>query len=79
MPYRHLIHGLSLSNVGLNRKVLADLAVSEPLSFRSVVEVAKSSKVQHGSWPPASKPTITFSHFLTGEARHGPKKLREGK
>ena len=59
MAYRHFIHGLSLANVSLNRKVLADLAVSEPLSFKSVVEVAKQSKTRHGSWPLKEKKKIT--------------------
>jgi large subunit ribosomal protein L20 len=75
MAYRHLIHGLSLAKVSLNRKVMADLAVSEPLSFKSVVEVAKQAKTKHGSWPLKEKKAITFSHFLTGVDRHGPKKL----
>jgi large subunit ribosomal protein L20 len=43
VKYSRLINGLSRSNMRLNRKVLADLAVTEPLSFRSVVEVVKTS------------------------------------
>jgi hypothetical protein len=54
---------------------MADLAVSEPLSFKAVVEVAKQAKTKHGSWPLKEKKAITFSHFLTGVDRHGPKKL----
>jgi large subunit ribosomal protein L20 len=41
MKYNHFINRLHLGNVQLNRKVLADIAVTEPLSFKSVVEVAK--------------------------------------
>ena len=41
LPYSALIHSLSRSNITLNRKVLSDLAVTEPLSFRSVIEIAK--------------------------------------
>jgi ribosomal protein L20 len=37
------MHGLQRSNVSLNRKVLADLAVTEPLSFLSVLEVVKQA------------------------------------
>ncbi|KAJ1422370.1 50S ribosomal protein L20P [Ochromonadaceae sp. CCMP2298] len=44
LPYSVLMHRLEKSDVGLNRKVLADLAVTEPLSFKSVVEVAKLYK-----------------------------------
>lgn len=46
LPYRFLIHFLNKSNVQLNRKVLADLANSEPLSFKSVIELAKSTGSQ---------------------------------
>mmetsp|Transcript_14813 Transcript_14813/g.22305 ORF Transcript_14813/g.22305 Transcript_14813/m.22305 type:complete len:142 (+) Transcript_14813:164-589(+) len=42
MPYNMFINGMLKSDIRLNRKVLADLAVSEPLSFRSVVEVVKN-------------------------------------
>ena len=41
MPYNILINSLMKSEIGLNRNVLAELAVNEPLSFKSVVEVAK--------------------------------------
>ncbi len=44
LPYSNLISGLGQSKIQLDRKVLADLAVSEPLSFKSVVAVAKSAK-----------------------------------
>mmetsp|Transcript_893 Transcript_893/g.2518 ORF Transcript_893/g.2518 Transcript_893/m.2518 type:complete len:187 (+) Transcript_893:33-593(+) len=39
VPYNRLIAGLNNSNVELNRNVLANLAVTEPLSFKSVVDV----------------------------------------
>jgi len=42
VAYNSLIFGMSKTNIKLNRKVLADIAISEPLSFRSVVEVVKS-------------------------------------
>ena len=45
MPYSTFIHCLNRSNILLNRKVLSDLAVSEPLSFKSVFAVAKEAKV----------------------------------
>lgn len=41
--YSKLVHGLSLANVLLNRKVLADLAVSEPQVFTSYVQLAKDA------------------------------------
>jgi large subunit ribosomal protein L20 len=35
---------LSAANVNLNRKVLADLAITDPAAFAKVVEVVKSAK-----------------------------------
>ena len=43
LPYRDLIHGLSLANVSLDRKSLAELAVSEPDAFAEVVNTAKAA------------------------------------
>ena len=39
--YSRLMHGLSKNEVGLNRKVLADLAMNHPETFKSVLEAAK--------------------------------------
>jgi large subunit ribosomal protein L20 len=38
--YSRLIHGLKQSNINLNRKMLADLAVREPEAFTAIVEKA---------------------------------------
>ena len=42
MSYSQLMHGLKLANVDLNRKVLADMAVTDAAGFAALVEVAKS-------------------------------------
>ena len=42
LSYSHLIHGLKLANVGLDRKVMADLAANDALAFAELVNVAKS-------------------------------------
>ena len=39
--YSRLMHGLTKNEVGLNRKVLADLAMNHPETFTSVVNSAK--------------------------------------
>lgn len=39
--YSRLMHGLSQNNVGLNRKVLADLAMNHPESFKAIVNSVK--------------------------------------
>jgi len=41
LPYSFFINSMLRANIQLNRKVLADMAVTEPLSFKSVVVVAK--------------------------------------
>ena len=43
MPYSHLVHGLNLAGVEVDRKILADLAVRDEEGFAAVVQVAKSS------------------------------------
>ncbi len=39
--YSKLMHGLSKSNIDLNRKVLADLAMNNPKAFTEVLNSAK--------------------------------------
>lgn len=41
MNYSTFIHGLSKAEIGLNRKVLADLAMNEPEAFKSIVAKVK--------------------------------------
>lgn len=45
MSYSQFIRGLKLASVGLDRKVLADLAISDPKAFSQLVEEAKKVKV----------------------------------
>jgi large subunit ribosomal protein L20 len=40
LPYSKLIHGLKLAGVELDRKVLADLAISDPAGFSKIVAMA---------------------------------------
>ncbi len=41
--YRDLIHGLKEAKVSINRKMLADLAVSDPAGFSQMVQLAKET------------------------------------
>lgn len=43
LPYSSFMHGLVVNNIHLNRKILADLAVNEPYSFKSLSEVVRST------------------------------------
>jgi large subunit ribosomal protein L20 len=42
ISYSRLMHGLSLAGVEVDRKVLADLAVSDPRAFGELAKLAKS-------------------------------------
>mmetsp|Transcript_4016 Transcript_4016/g.9461 ORF Transcript_4016/g.9461 Transcript_4016/m.9461 type:complete len:147 (-) Transcript_4016:104-544(-) len=46
VPYSGFIHGLKKNNIGLNRKMLAELAENEPLSFQSLVVHVKPNVTQ---------------------------------
>lgn len=43
LSYSRLIHGLKSANIELDRKILADLAVRDPQTFASIVELAKQA------------------------------------
>jgi large subunit ribosomal protein L20 len=43
MSYSTFMHGLKEAGVGLDRKVLADMAVNDPESFAQLVDVAKET------------------------------------
>ena len=43
LSYSKLIHGLKVAGIELNRKVLADLAVSDKAAFAKVCEQAKNA------------------------------------
>ena len=42
LSYSRLIHGLKLAEVGLDRKIMAQLAVTDPAGFTAVTEAAKA-------------------------------------
>lgn len=43
ITYSRLISGLTRANVSIDRKALADLAVSDPAGFTKIVSIAKAS------------------------------------
>ncbi len=43
LTYSRFINGLSLAGIEVDRKVLADLAVSEPSAFGAIVDQAKAA------------------------------------
>src|SRR5476651_1255733 len=45
LSYNQLINGLKKANIGLNRKILADLAVRDAGAFTQIVEAARKQLV----------------------------------
>jgi large subunit ribosomal protein L20 len=43
MTYNRFISGLKASGIEVDRKILADLAVTDPVAFAALVEVAKAN------------------------------------
>lgn len=43
ISYSKLMHGLKLTNIDMNRKMLADLAVNDAEAFKAVVDEAKKA------------------------------------
>ena len=64
---------MSKSNVHLNRKVLADMAFNEPLSFRSVLEVIKIKGFQ------PRVPRILLTDTTTNKTATSTVQLQTGK
>ena len=49
MTYNRFIQGLHAAGVEVDRKMLADLAVTDPTAFRALVETARAALPQEGS------------------------------
>ena len=49
ITYNRLIQGLRLAGVTVDRKVLADLAVTDPAAFTALVEVARAAVLAEGT------------------------------
>lgn len=44
ITYNRFVEGLKLAGVEVNRKMLADMAITDPTGFAKLVEVARSAK-----------------------------------
>ena len=43
LSYSQFMHGLKLADIGLDRKVLSDMAINDPQGFAKLVEIAKTA------------------------------------
>ena len=44
MTYSRLVAGLTAANIGLNRKMLSQIAIDDPQSFDRVVQLAQQAR-----------------------------------
>lgn len=56
MPYRDLIHGLTLASVKVDRKIMADLAVRDLRAFGELVKIARATLDAQPASPPQAAP-----------------------
>ncbi|MFP6736829.1 MAG: 50S ribosomal protein L20 [Rhodospirillales bacterium] len=56
LTYSRFMNGLNRAGIELDRKVLSDLAVHEPDSFKSLVDAAQAALGQDASAPKESAP-----------------------
>ncbi len=56
LTYNRFIQGLKAAEVEVDRKILADLAVNDPVAFAALVEVAKASLPTEVNAPRQSQP-----------------------
>ena len=85
LTYGQLINGLKIAGVGLDRKTLADLAVTSPAAFASVAAQAKSARpaaavpplrnaqcTMHNAHPASGSPAgaVCCACTLAAVARH---------
>jgi len=46
VPYNRFMAGLKKANVGLDRKILADLAVTDSAAFQEIAQIAKAAALK---------------------------------
>jgi large subunit ribosomal protein L20 len=56
LSYSRFINGLKTAGVEVDRKVLADLAVTEPTAFAALVDVARNASPAESAPAPAPEP-----------------------
>jgi large subunit ribosomal protein L20 len=55
MTYNRLIQGLKLAGIEVDRKILADLAVTDEAAFAGLVELARAAVAEVGTGGPAAQ------------------------
>ena len=55
ITYNRFVQGLRLADVEVDRRMLAELAVSDPAAFSALVEVAKAALAEAGPQAPSTE------------------------
>ncbi len=75
MKYSKLIHGLSLANVEVNRKMLADIAVNQPEDFKAYCALAQAAI--EGYVPPKTEVKVVEKKVEVKETKKVEKKVEK--
>ncbi len=59
LSYSRFMNGLSLAGITLNRKMLADMAISDPEAFKALVAQSKQALETNGQHVPSITPATT--------------------
>lgn len=59
LSYSRFMNGLSLAGITLNRKMLADMAISDPEAFKALVAQSKQALEANGQHVPSITPATT--------------------
>src|SRR5204862_545196 len=70
MSYNQMMHGLKLAEVELDRKVLADIAVSDPKAFTVLADTAKAALAAAG-WCARPGVPVALGRLLGSAFRKG--------
>ncbi len=62
ISYSVFMNGLKKANIALNRKMLAEIAVSDEAAFKALVEEGKSRKIKKLELRPEEMPGATFRY-----------------
>jgi large subunit ribosomal protein L20 len=54
LTYSQFINGLKIAGIELDRKIMSDLAITEPAAFKALVETAQSAIAQSAAAPVAA-------------------------
>lgn len=64
IKYSRFIYGMELAGIEINRKMLAELAISAPEAFKEIVEKAKSALPPDGAAPDLGKLREEYSRQI---------------